>query len=436
MLAALLIAGLLDPAPPPTPSYPLQVRTLENGLKVILQPDRSAADVTVNLRYRVGALHEPNGTSGMAHLLEHLMFQGSRHVPPGMHDQTLAAVGGTGINAFTTFTHTEYVQTIPPEALERALWMESDRMGFFEEGGWVEHVDREKGVVRSEEFLRLEDRAYGRANRELWAVMFPEGHPLHYGVSGDEDDRASITLDDLKRFHAAYYGPNNATLVVVGRFDMDRTTEWIERYFGTLPARPVPRLQVVRAPKVPRRTLWLPAPLASMPRLSLVWDGPAPGGDDAVALEFFCTMLKYGYTSREFIVNSTDIIVEGLDADLVTIGDRSWLRIDAYVTPGADLGLARAKVDSILETYAWVAPPQTAVDAARRAFTTRYLDQLSSTSGRAGLLQRIAAGPEGTKLDLRAPLEAVYRVQREGILSAVGERISPGTLAAFAQPLE
>ena len=199
----------------PDISYPLAERTLPNGLRVLVSEDHTVPTVTLNIWVKVGSRDEVVGRTGFAHLFEHLMFQGSRHVPSGEHFSSLLAAGGR-LNASTWFDRTNYFETVPKGALELALWLEADRHGRLLDAVTQENLDNQRDVVKEEKRQRYDNAPYGNAMRDVYATIFPEGHPYHHPTIGSMADLEAATLADVHAFFAQHYGPNNSVLTIVG----------------------------------------------------------------------------------------------------------------------------------------------------------------------------------------------------------------------------
>jgi len=229
----------------------LEVRTftMKNGMRLILQEDHHAPVVAVNLWYHVGSKDDPPGRSGFAHLFEHLMFQGSRHVPKEKHFVHLENAGAHGVNASTDNDRTNYFETLPSGQLELALWLESDRMAWLGENLTQENFAREREVVKNERRQRYENTAYGLAHEATTAALYPPGHPYHYTTIGIPEHLDAATLDDVRAFWNRYYVPNNATLCLVGDFEEKHALELIAKYFGPIPKGPDPK-PITTAPPV------------------------------------------------------------------------------------------------------------------------------------------------------------------------------------------
>ncbi len=206
---------------------------LENGLKVVFSPDKTVPVAAVNLWYGVGSRNEPAGKTGFAHLFEHMMFQGSAHVPKNKHFELIEGVGGT-LNASTWFDRTNYFDTVPSHDLELALWLESDRMGWMLPAMDQEKLDNQRDVVKNEKRQRYDNQPYGDWGERLQALIYPEGHPYYHTVIGSMEDLDAATLEDVASFFSTYYVPNNAVLTVAGDVDPDQALDLVQRYFGEI----------------------------------------------------------------------------------------------------------------------------------------------------------------------------------------------------------
>src|SRR5690606_18187 len=221
---------------------PFERLRLDNGLQVVLSPDPAVPVVAVNLWYRVGSRDERPGRTGFAHLFEHMMFQGSAHVPETAHFALIERAGGS-LHGSTCLDRTNYDETLPARYLELALWLESDRMGWLLPAMTQEKLDNQRDVVKNERRWRVDNQPYGDWDERLQAMVYPPEHPYHHSVIGSMEDLDAATLEDVEAFFRTYYAPNNAVLTVCGAFDPARARELIERYFGEIPpGPPVPKL--------------------------------------------------------------------------------------------------------------------------------------------------------------------------------------------------
>src|SRR5687767_4197484 len=258
---------------------PIETFRLDNGLLVTLSEDHTAPIVAVNVWYHVGSANERAGRTGFAHLFEHLMFEGSKHVKEGEFDTLLEAAGANN-NGSTNNDRTNYVIDIPANALELALFLESDRMAYLLDTMTPERVNGQRDVVKNERRQSYENRPYGMASLELDKMLWPPIHPYSWPTIGHMEDLTAASHEDVVAFFKAYYSPNNASLVIAGDIEIDRTRTLVEKWFGEIPRGPV--VQPVGAPAavltdVKRRTI---ADRVQLPRLYLAWLTPrlfAPG---------------------------------------------------------------------------------------------------------------------------------------------------------------
>ena len=214
-------------------NIPIEKFNLSNGLEVILFQKRELPFVSVNIWYKVGSANEIRGKTGLAHLFEHMMFQGSKNVPKEMHFRYIQETGGT-LNASTSFDRTNYFEKLPANELELALWLESDRMGFFIDSLDQTKLDNQKSVVLNERLERYDNQPYGLAWEIMLGNLYPKNHPYNWPTIGYYKDIESYNLDDVSSFFKKYYAPSNATIVVGGNFEIDYAKSLLEKYFGEI----------------------------------------------------------------------------------------------------------------------------------------------------------------------------------------------------------
>jgi zinc protease len=212
-------------------------RTLDNGLRVIVAPDSLAPVVAINIWYIVGSRHETEGRTGFAHLFEHFMFQGSRHVTKAEHFSLVQGAGGVN-NATTYFDRTNYFETLPSHQLELALWLEADRMATLLDALDQENLDNQREVVKNEKRQSYDNRPYGSFYEKLMATVFPVEHPYHHVPIGSMEDLNAASVADVVTFFRTWYAPNNAVLSIVGDVDEDDAHAAAARFFGPIPANP------------------------------------------------------------------------------------------------------------------------------------------------------------------------------------------------------
>ena len=274
---------------------PFSKRTLSNGLDVIVHEDHQLPMVAVNVWYHVGSKNEQPGRTGFAHLFEHLMFEGSEHHDHG-YFPPLQRAGGL-LNGSTNADRTNYWEVVPTGAIELALWMESDRMGYLLPALTERKFNNQRDVVLNERRQNYENRPYGLAGIALSAAMFAPDHPYHWPTIGSADDLRAAAIDDVRDFFKTYYHPGNASLSLAGDLETDQAFELAERYFGDLaPGPTVQRVQAQAALK-DSATLLL-EDRVELPRLYLGWHSPAMFAADDAELDIAADVLAHGKTSR------------------------------------------------------------------------------------------------------------------------------------------
>ncbi len=216
---------------------PFNKYVLDNGLTIVLHPDNSDPLVHVDITYHVGSGREEVGKSGFAHFFEHMMFQGSENVADEQHFGLITESGGT-LNGSTNSDRTNYYETVPSNQLERMLWLEADRMGFFLDAVTEEKFENQRETVKNERGQRVDNRPYGLLGERVGEALYPEGHPYSWSVIGYLEDLNRADLNDLKKFFLRWYGPNNATLTIGGDMDEAQALAWVKKYFGGIPRGP------------------------------------------------------------------------------------------------------------------------------------------------------------------------------------------------------
>lgn len=278
-------------------SVPYEQFTLKNGLHVILHVDRTTPTVSVNTWYHVGSGYEKPGRTGFAHLFEHLMFEGSGHVPEGKFDQWLEAAGGDN-NASTNDDRTNYWENIPSNALELALYLDSDRMGFLADSMTQKKLDGQRDVVKNERRYSYENRPYGYADLMIDDALFPPGHPYHWPTIGSMADLSAASLNDVKEFFHLYYAPNNASLCIAGDIDVDKTKALVTKWFGDIPAgKPVPE-QDRTVPVLNEEKRFTIEDRVQLPRLYMAWISPAVLAPGDAQMDLLSNILAGGKNSR------------------------------------------------------------------------------------------------------------------------------------------
>ena len=270
---------------------------LKNGLEVILHKNDNLPLVSVNIWYKVGSANEVKGKTGLAHLFEHMMFQGSQNVPKEMHFRYIQEAGGT-LNGSTTFDRTNYYEKVPSNFLELILWLESDRMGYLIPALTQEKLNNQKDVVSNERLERYDNQPYGLAWELIITNLFPEGHPYSWPTIGFMNDIKNYSLEDVTNFFRKYYSPANASLVVTGSFDNLRAKELIEKYFGDISGPNSLVLPENKTTKLRENVNIKKSEDVQLERLHLAWHSDYAYGKDDAALDILSDILSGSKNSR------------------------------------------------------------------------------------------------------------------------------------------
>jgi predicted Zn-dependent peptidase len=355
---------------------------LANGLRVIVAEDHLAPVVAINVWYGVGSKHEVPGKTGFAHLFEHVMFQGSKHVAKAEHIALIQAAGGT-MNGTTWLDRTNYFETLPAHQLELGLWLEADRMATLLDALSQENLDNQREVVKNEKRWSYDNRPYGSWQEKLQAHLYPAEHPYHHSTIGSMEDLDAASLEDVSEFFRTYYAPNNAVLSIVGDVDTADVLAAVERYFGAIPANPdIPALGDLSLPPTLgaeiRETVHDRVPL---PRVYLGFRAPAYGDPRLDALEVAGQILAGGKGSRlhRRLVRDERI---AQDAALFTLGFVGGASIAAgWTTARPGVPIERVEAAYIEELERLAVEPVSA-DELARAFALIEADEL-------GAIQRV-----------------------------------------------
>jgi len=319
--------------------------TLPNGLRVILHEDHTVPVVTVNVWYHVGSARERPVRTGFAHLFEHLMFMGSGHVKPGQFDEWLEAAGGDN-NGSTTNDRTNYWINVPSNALDLALFLESDRMGYLLDSMTPQTVDAQRDVVKNERRQSYENRPYGQADITLTEMLYPEGHPYHWPVIGYMPDLTAASYDDVVAFFRKYYSPANASLVVAGDIDSAAARKAVEKWFSDVKAGP--RVEPITIPGVEltgvqKKTL---ADTVQLPRLTLAWLTPPAFSPADGALDIVGDVLAGGMNSRLYKRLVYDMqIAQSVSAGQNSQALSSYFVVQATARPGHTVDELKSVID-------------------------------------------------------------------------------------------
>ncbi|WP_188946300.1 M16 family metallopeptidase, partial [Polymorphobacter multimanifer] len=397
---------------------PYEDFTLKNGLRVIVHTDRKAPIVAVSVGYHIGSKDEPAGKTGFAHLFEHLMFYGSEN-NDGVFFKKLDSIGATQLNGTTWFDRTNYFENVPTPALELALFVESDRMGYLLGAVTQEKLDAQRGVVQNEK--RQGDNApLGLTQYATLKALFPEGHPYRHSTIGSMADLDAASMDDVRSWFRANYGPNNAVVVLAGDIDAAAARPRMERYFGAIPRGP----EVKRIPApVPRWTTTRSETLNDTiptPRLSRTWTLPGQTDAQSTLADIALTVLAGGASSRLY----NDLVRDRKLAVSVNGGAQAyekvgWGSINVTLAPGADPAAVEALLDAAVSTFLREGPTEdelARVASRAVAGTIRGLEAVGGFGGKAATLAEgalYAGDPGFFKTDLARYAEATPAAVRD-----------------------
>lgn len=269
--------------------------TLDNGLQVILHIDRSDPVVAVSLTSHVGSAREKEGRTGFAHLFEHLLFLESENLGKGGLDKMSARIGGSGANGSTNRDRTNYLQTVPKDVLEKMIWAEADKLGYFINTVTEQVLSKEKQVVKNEKRQRVDNRPYGHTFKVIGDNLYPKGHPYSWTVIGSLEDLQNATLQDVKDFFNRWYVPNNVILTIAGDFDINQAKQWIEKYFNEIKrGEDIPKMEKQPAILSETKKVYYEDNFARLPQLTLTWPSVHQYHPDSYALEVLASYLSQG----------------------------------------------------------------------------------------------------------------------------------------------
>lgn len=360
---------------------------LANGFEVILVEDHRLPLVAFNLWVHAGPRNESKGQTGFAHLFEHLMFAGSKHIPRGEFDKFVDAAGGTDSNGSTNFDRTNYFFTLPSNQLELGLWLKSDMLGYM-----IDEVDsvalaNQQDVVRNERRQSFENRPYGIVEEAMYQALYPEGHPYRAAVIGSHADIQSIKLADVKAFARTYYRPNNATLVLAGDFDPKQAKALVRKYFGTLKAGPTPPEVKVAMPEIKSERRLVVTDRIELSRLNIAWHTPSMFAAGDAELDVAAHVLGGGKASRLYGL----LVRDKQLAQSVQVGQDSQslssvFDIEVVARPGASLDEIEKLVDAEITRLATTPPTEAELAQARATIQTQLLQRMEKVTSLADLV--------------------------------------------------
>ncbi len=388
--AAFLVLVLASAARAGDPEVKFEKYQLANGLTVILSEDHRLPQVAVDIWYHVGAANQTPGHSGFAHLFEHMMFSGSKHVQPDFHT-ALSALGISDYNGTTNFDRTNYFELLPSNQLAAALWLEADRMGYLLDTLGEQKLKVQRDVVSNEKRQNTENRPYGMAGQRVCDLLFPKPHPYYECVIGDIGDVQAASLADIRNFFRADYGPQNASLAVVGDFDAKVAKELVAKYFATLPRGPEVKLPDVPQPEIKGVVKEaFEDKLAEEPRLELVWKGVRAFSDEEPAGDVLADVLGNGKTSRLYKALVFDRqLASGVGVGDVSLGIAGWFQVTITAARGHQIAELSPLVRQILAEVKKDGVTPKEVERATRnilAGKLRTVERIGGFGGKADLL--------------------------------------------------
>jgi len=413
-------------------AYPIVQRTLANGLRVIASPDHGTPTVAVNLWYDVGSRDEQPGRTGFAHLFEHLMFQGSAHVPSGQHIGLLQAAGAS-VNATTWFDRTNYFETLPTGGLDLALWLEADRLGTLLETMTQESLDNQREVVKEEKRQRYDNVPYGDVMTRLIGLTFPAEHPYGHTTIGSMDDLNAATLEDVQSFFRTHYLPSNAVLSIVGDVEPEEAFAKAETYFGHLHGgsrrgRTVPAV-LPPLDGTAREETTADVPAAAV---YLTWRLPArdTAAFDAVDLAF--SVLGHGQTSRlhKELVRSAELAESAGASSLGLIGGTSYGFAYARARDGVPVEELEAALVAEVGRLAEVPATEQELRRAQAQYERHWLHELARVDSRADALGEYAT-LHGNPALVNTRIAEIEAVGLADLATAVSSSLAPDQRATL-----
>jgi zinc protease len=363
---------------------------LSNGLRVVLNEDHSAPLVAVNLWYHVGSKNERPGRTGFAHLFEHMLFSGSEHVGNNEHFRYVQSVGGV-LNGTTFFDRTNYYETLPSNYLALALWLESDRMGFFLPALTQEKLDIQREVVKEERRQRYDNVPYGTAFERLLRLAYEPDYSYHWPTIGSMEDLGAASLDDIREFFATWYRPDNCVLTIVGDFNPSEAKELVEQYFGDLaPGGSFPKFALERKPAGQEKRETFPSHV-QLPRVYRLYHLPKMGEPDWVAADLLTTILTSDKASRldRALVHEQQI-AQDVGTYVLPTEATGILMLQATAREGVQIETIESAIDEEVARIATGGITDDELTRAKNRAEIEYAHQLETFETRADLIGMLA----------------------------------------------
>ncbi|MBK8809492.1 MAG: insulinase family protein [Acidobacteria bacterium] len=388
LVFCLLLSVLVVPAQKtvskPTFKVDFEKFTLPNGLEVVFHIDRSDPVVAVALTAHVGSAREKAGRTGFAHLFEHLLFLESENLGKGGLDKMSARIGGSGANGSTSRDRTNYFQTVPKDSLEKMIWAEADKLGWFINTVTDPVLAKEKQVVKNEKRQGVDNQPYGHTSYVIDKALYPEDHPYNWQVIGSLDDLQNATLADVKEFFRRWYVPNNVTLTVAGDFDTVQAKKWVEKYFGEIKRGPEVAPMEKRSGVVKETVkLYHEDNFAQLPELTMVWPTAEQYSPDAYALAILADYLSNGKKAPFYQVLVEDkkltsnVNISNQDSELA-----GQFELSLRAFPGKDLDGAAAAIGEAFAKFEKEGISERDLNRIKAGQETQFYNSLSSVLGK------------------------------------------------------
>ncbi|MEL6557189.1 MAG: pitrilysin family protein [Bacteroidota bacterium] len=397
--------------------------TLPNGLDVILHEDTSDPIVSVAILVHAGSNREKPGRTGFAHFFEHMLFQRSENVPQGAFFKNINDYGGT-FNGGTSQDFTVYYEVVPKDALEKVLWMESDRMGFFINSVTLASLEGEKPVVKNEKRQRVDNRPYGHTNYVINKALYPSGHPYNWEVIGELEDLSNATLDDVKEFYDLYYGPNNATLVIAGDFNKTKIKDWVDKYFGEIPSRGVDKpLDPMPVTLDETKSFYHEDNFASLPSIRMTWPTVEQFHPDQWALDALGQVL---YDGKRTPLYKEVVEKQKLVPNIFSYNSSSELAgtftISARANNGTDLDSVKNAIEIAFANFERDGVDPKDLDRIKAGLETGFYNGISSILGKSfqlAIYNEFAGSPDFISTDIAN----IRKVTPEDVMNAYNKYI-------------
>ncbi len=373
-----------------TPSFKVEYEkfTLPNGLDVIFHVDRSDPVVAVNLTAHVGSAREKEGRTGFAHLFEHLLFLESENLGKGGLDKMTARIGGSGANGSTSRDRTNYLQTVPKDALEKMIWAEADKLGWFINTVTDDVLAKEKQVVKNEKRQGVDNNPYGHTQYVIDKNLYPADHPYNWQVIGSLDDLQNATLADVKEFFRRWYVPNNVTLIIAGDFDTVQAKKWVEKYFSEIKRGEDVKSLPKKAGNVKETVrLYHEDNFARLPELTYAWATVEQFHPDSYALNVLTEYLSHGKKAPFYQVLVEDkklapnVAMYNFDSELA-----GQVQLEVRAFAGKDLDEVAAAINEAFAKFEKEGISEKDLSRIKAGQETQFYNSLSSVLGKGAQL--------------------------------------------------